>query len=397
MADELIVINVYRNEGEFITGGGYIVLSENAIGEYSGDVGSKMNFGFNIKYNKKGTNLQGKLKGFIRQTKDDGRHVYKIQTNSTTMLAVEPDNDPDTGKAVFTAKANIQDVTDPTNPISLDGGLTLQATVDDQGEPGSEDRISFTLRDSSGNIVFSSDWQDGQTQETVLSGGNLVVHDAHPLRLANGLAYSGTVAAHTTREQVADAAATAMALWSAAGVSHPEVHSSGEIHVRVADLVGAYLGLAYPALDLIVIDDDAAGQGWHRVDLLSVVSHEVGHILGLDHDHMEESLDVFERHIPKAALSGPSDTELAVDRVLAKWVPQTRQDEAERSSATLLRITPDKSEFPELTPLSRADQQQLPRRSKSTEFDLNDGELTVEAELLDEDLLEELARTHWTY
>jgi hypothetical protein len=57
----------------------------------------------------------------------------------------------------------------------------------------------------------------------------------------------------------------------------------GPITVQIRDLKGPYLGLAYPAERLVLIDHNAAGYGWDRIDLLSVVSHELGHLLGFDH------------------------------------------------------------------------------------------------------------------
>ncbi len=54
------------------------------------------------------------------------------------------------------------------------------------------------------------------------------------------------------------------------------------------------------------VDADAAGYGWSYstedlrsggVDLLSVLTHELGHILGYDHDVMGESLNVGERQL----------------------------------------------------------------------------------------------------
>src|SRR5207245_10837466 len=55
-------VNVHLpNQTNFITDGGYLVLTAAEKGIYAGDVGSKGNFGTNVKYNKSGTNLQGNV------------------------------------------------------------------------------------------------------------------------------------------------------------------------------------------------------------------------------------------------------------------------------------------------------------------------------------------------
>jgi uncharacterized delta-60 repeat protein len=103
-----------------------------------------------------------------------------------------------------------------------------------------------------------------------------------------------------TRDQAQALASEAVARWAAAGV---DVRSLGGFEVRVADLGGMPLGLA--AGNTIWLDDDAAGWGWFvdptpgddtefttpgdqgeqgRMDLLTVLMHEMGHLLGLDHD-----------------------------------------------------------------------------------------------------------------
>src|SRR5205807_2853612 len=76
------VINVYIPQSNFITGGGYLFNSSSA-GLYPGATGQRTNFGFNVKYNKSGTNLQGNINVIIR---NNGR-VYQIKGNSMTSLA----------------------------------------------------------------------------------------------------------------------------------------------------------------------------------------------------------------------------------------------------------------------------------------------------------------------
>jgi hypothetical protein len=155
----------------FITGGGHLVLSRSA-GQYAGDTGSRANFGFNVKYNKSRTNLQGHVNLIFRRTEGEVVHTYQIKSTSLLSLAV----DPNAGTATFTSRANLQDVTDPYAPVSVYGGGTLRITLTDGGEPGSSDTIGFQFLTSRGALLYSSNWDGTRTVEQVLNGGNLVVH-----------------------------------------------------------------------------------------------------------------------------------------------------------------------------------------------------------------------------
>ena len=108
----------------------------------------------------------------------------------------------------------------------------------------------------------------------------------------------------------------ALAKWQATGA---DVSSLLTTDIRVADLGGSLLGLA--SGNTITLDDNAAGWGWyidstpsddsefldadnhgemHRMDLLSVLIHEMGHLLGHDHDDegvMAEALEAGTRGI----------------------------------------------------------------------------------------------------
>jgi hypothetical protein len=162
-----------------ITGGGFLV-GKTATGRYATDVGAKNNFGFNVKYNKAQTSLQGNINTIVRRTDAAGvLRTYQVKGNSLTSLSTTVTSVG--GTAVFTGKASIQDVTDPLNVVSLGGNATLRATLADNGNPGSTDTIGFTVHDGSGALWYTSSWNTtlNRTGEQSLGagngGGNLVV------------------------------------------------------------------------------------------------------------------------------------------------------------------------------------------------------------------------------
>jgi hypothetical protein len=164
-SDDNSIVTVSRPlASNFITGGGYLVLTSSS-GLYFGEVGSKNNFGFNVKYNKGGTNLQGNLNVIVR----NGGRVYQIKANAMTSLSVV------SNKAIFNGKGNIQDITDPLHPFSIDGNGSLQVRLTDMGQPGNTDTISITIWNKSGGLWFASNWDGTQSVEQLLGGGNVVV------------------------------------------------------------------------------------------------------------------------------------------------------------------------------------------------------------------------------
>ena len=173
-SDENAVIDVAAPlTSYFITGGGYLTES-NSAGAYAADPGRKANFGFNVKFNKKATSLQGNLNILFRR----GGHTYQIKSNALTSLGEKPSpctNATATAPctATFVSKANLQDITDPSNPVSLGGNLTFQMSMTDYGSP-QQDTIGFTLYDGSG-LLFSSNWNGTKTVEQLMGGGNLSV------------------------------------------------------------------------------------------------------------------------------------------------------------------------------------------------------------------------------
>ncbi len=155
----------------FITGGGYLVLA-NSAGQLAGEPGTKMNFGGGVKFTKKGTNLLGRINLIFRRMEADGLHTYQIKSTALNSLVVNPGP----GTAVINTKANLIDITNPDAPIIIDGNAVLQVTMDDNGEPGTNDTLGVTLWNTGGGLWFSSRWNEVKTVEQALGGGNLMVH-----------------------------------------------------------------------------------------------------------------------------------------------------------------------------------------------------------------------------
>ena len=316
---ELVLVTVAKPDGDFITGGGYLtetdsyggvatVLDADGNPQYLPlDVaeGSKMNLGFSLKYNKKLTNLQGNFSSILRMT--DGTQ-WKVKSTATRSLGVDlhpfsdrthPNYDPNyegVYVANFQSKANL---------INLDtgesqGGLVMYVNMTDFGEPGSQDevptpdRIGFSLWDvKRGTLVFATHWNGSAAIEQDLAGGNVQIH-TNKLNVANGLAakpQQGPVLDDATLQSIVQEARNA---WLRAGFDANELNLLRNVSVQVGSLEGTVLGCQFA--DNVWIDRDAAGYGWSidpgqrtnsgfgNIDLLSVVIHEFGHVLGLGHD-----------------------------------------------------------------------------------------------------------------
>ena len=126
---------------------------------------------------------------------------------------------------------------------------------------------------------------------------------APPLRAAS----SGSGAADVTAAELQSTVDAALARLSQAGLDSGTLARLGATQFALGNLPSGTLGLAFLAGNRVVIDADAAGHGWFvdgtpdddaeflgglaasgspaagRMDLLSAVLHELGHVAGLDH------------------------------------------------------------------------------------------------------------------
>jgi hypothetical protein len=166
------VVTVSQQLAGSVTGGGYIVNQASA-GQYAGTIGAKSNFGFNVKNNKTGKNLQGHVNLIIRKMVDGVWRTYQIKTTATDTLS-ENITSPTTGTATFAAKAGMTDITNPLVAVPISGSFIIQFMISDNGEPAVNDAISWALWNGS-TLVNSSNWNGVKTVEQILGGGNLQV------------------------------------------------------------------------------------------------------------------------------------------------------------------------------------------------------------------------------
>ncbi|MBD2578050.1 SdrD B-like domain-containing protein [Oscillatoria sp. FACHB-1406] len=177
------------------------------------------------------------------------------------------------------------------------------------------------------NYSFNTDvGNNGTIEETDTKGITLKYKFATPLTLDGTPTAGGSV---LTKAQLEPIVSAAIDYWAQQGVDAKSLKQLEKTDIIIGDLGGSLLGESVRDGLIVKLDDDAAGYGWSesldavnpdRVDLLSALTHEFGHILGYDHSDMGEALGVGERHLPLDA-HDPLNTQpllgLDADKVLA--------------------------------------------------------------------------------
>jgi hypothetical protein len=160
------VLVVYDPSLGFATGGGWF---------YWPDTNEKTNFGFTMKYNKKGTKVQGSLL-LIRHLADGT--IYRVKSNALFGLALGEDPSIPKGWATFAGKSTYLEPGWP-EPV---GNHTFIVYVEDGNEPGTAvDRFWIEVLDKDNLVipVMSMD-PPAKDEATDILGGNIVVPHGGP-------------------------------------------------------------------------------------------------------------------------------------------------------------------------------------------------------------------------
>ena len=189
----------------------------------------------------------------------------------------------------------------------LAGTLTQSITVTVNGDRTAEANETFTVTLS--NAINA-------TVATAVATVTITNDDGAALS-ASSAAPSGTAPATTlTASELDPVVAQAKAAWIAA---QPTADFT-DLSVSIGDLDGLLLGIT--AGKQVTIDGTAAGWGWTvsggGMDLLTAVLHELGHVLGVDHDEVTGGL-MGERLAPGSAhrLAGPAPAFPTVPHITA--------------------------------------------------------------------------------
>jgi VCBS repeat-containing protein len=153
------VVVVYDPSLGFTTGGGWF---------YWPGTTDKTNFGYTMKYNKKGQKVKGSLL-LIRHLEDGS--IFRVKSNALYGLALG--DGEGFGWATFSGKATYLE---PGMP-EPEGNHEFVLYVEDYGEPGSGvDQVWLEMRDKAGIVIPALSMpRPAIVNSTTISGGNIVV------------------------------------------------------------------------------------------------------------------------------------------------------------------------------------------------------------------------------
>jgi hypothetical protein len=270
---------VYNPGAGFVTGGGWITSPAGAYPANPALTGPA-NFGFNARYQS-------------GQTVPTGNTEFQFPAANLNFYA--------TGYAWLVITTN-QAQYQGSGTLNGAGNYGFLVTALDNGG-STPDKFRLKIWDKNNNNAVIYDTQPGAPTTAAptmpLGGGRIQVHTNAQLA-AGGARPAGDVAP-LTPGVLQPVIQEAIVRWQAAGIDNQQLSTLRHVTVGIAAFPGPWLGMAFAGA--VWIDQDAAGYGCYvdvspasdaafpagpgsaafgKMDLLTVVTHELGHELGLD-------------------------------------------------------------------------------------------------------------------
>jgi hypothetical protein len=245
--------------------------------------------------------------------------------------------------------------------ISFAGG-SVNASLKASGQTASQAITGYVFNastvDGGFGVIASGGFASFDDIRVNTNDPVFIVLPSDSLVAAAGQVKSSGTTAVLTQAQLDAVTNAAIANWTKAlGKNSLLLAKLADIRISVADLAAAELGTTHGRS--ILIDKDAAGYGWFidktpadssefklrkdgrmiaaagsqaygKMDLLSVVTHEIGHMLGFGHDDaarytvMDNVLDAGVRHLPGKTVAS-AKTGLKSMSVVVKELPRARE------------------------------------------------------------------------
>jgi len=286
-----LYVVVYNPSAGFVTGGGRITSPAGAFAANTSLTGN-VDFGFDAKY-KSGATIPTGNTDFEYPAAN-----LSFQSTSYDWLVIT------------TNQGQVQG----SGTINGVGNFGFLVTAQDNGGV-SLDLLRIKIWDKNNNNAVIYDTQPGAATTaaptTSLIGGRIKVHTNAQL-VAGGPNPSGGNVAPLTTVELQPIVQEAIARWAAAGIDPARLRALSHVAVGIAEFLSPWLGMAFPGA--IWINRDAAGYGWYigaasvadagfsavpgspaygKVDLLTVVEHELGHELGFEDTTGDGLMGVF--------------------------------------------------------------------------------------------------------
>ena len=278
---------------------------------------------------------------------DDDYHYHASGTGVNTVEWEFTDLTPGVYNVFATWYGGSNRATDA--PFTADGGAVVQS-VDVSQQVAPDD---YTTPDGthweqlfSGGVTVSANGtlvvELSDDANSYVVADAIMVQYVSPLLAADSASPSTASVVDTL--QVADlqpVLAVAKDLWLATGLTEAEAARLDAVNVEIAALPGDVLGWTTIDGASVWIDDDGAGWGWYEdvqititdtvtslakdeMDLLTVLAHELGHVIGRDH-----GAGLMESHLEAGVRKLPDSTPQAVDALFAQLDDDLDDEEEE--------------------------------------------------------------------